>query len=142
MSDQTYDEMVTQSHEDRLAQVRGHVAEGAAWLDGFKPGWWRLINTSPQVFKLESGLTCVWGQLAAVDLEEWFGPVVGRDMRYDYTHCYLELGRRGMIPRDDTRPGWMETHGFVTRQDNLYGVLREAWVQAIAQRQQQAEESA
>jgi len=142
VSEQSYDEMVTQAHADLLAQMRTQVDEGAAWLDGFKPGWWRLIDTSPQVFDLTSGLTCVWGQLSAVDLEEWFGPVVTRAVRYDYTHCYRELEQRGVISPDETRPGWMETHGFVTRSATLYGPLREAWVEAIARRQQQAEETA
>jgi hypothetical protein len=90
---------------------------------------------------MSDGATCVFGQLAAHDLEEWFGPLTDRTYEYGYTEAICYVTDQGMIG-DDGEGGydWATEHGFYTTITSgphprvSYGLLRECWIRAICER--------
>lgn len=126
---------------DRMKLARQRVAKGTAFLDAYLPDWWTHIDISPDVFDMGGSFTCVWGQMAAKDLEQWFGPLAERRILYGYGDCYAQLYQRGVIRPDDVDDGndWMRDRGYYARLNGVdgvsYGELREAWIEVIAPRQ-------
>lgn len=136
-----WEKIERQRHKERMQAVRARVAKGTAFLDEYLPGWWTHIDINPEVFNMGGSYTCVWGQMAANDLEQWFGPLATRRIAYGFGDCYSQLYQRGVIHGDDVEDGrdWMYERGFYARQNRGegagYGELREAWCEVIGPRQ-------
>lgn len=109
------------------------VKRGVKWLDANLPEWLTYINT--EELDLSSGSTCVWGQLAQKNLEQWFGAVYGRSYVHDYCDVTTYIATHPEILGNcNDAWEWMALHGFTRMGRHTWGRLTEQWLNVINRR--------
>jgi hypothetical protein len=108
------------------AEARERVARGAGHLDTTRPGWAHEIRVD--VLDLKLCVRCIVGQLAG-----------GEEKPYDFDE---RAGMLGILTRavaaehgfDLTTDEWRSGRESGPRSEELFGILQDAWIDAIADR--------
>lgn len=115
------DEILETLSDDAVALLSGHVADGVAMLDGFRPGWEDAIDEF--TLEIESCTACVLGQifgsfshgLRALEMSEDDAVACGMEAdfgitdevdEFDQYQALTALWRRRLTDRRALREEW------------------------------------
>lgn len=149
--------MTAYERDERLAQQLDRAAEklarrlvraGVRFLDERMPDWYVPGVIEVELLDLSSPESCMLGQLAGNNMEQFFGAVKDRVGRFGYTDALVVFERAGWTAgihteqwamRHGFERGYHYVDGFADRISVEYERLQRAWEFEILARRQHAE---